>query len=373
MSVASNLERQMLTLINTERAAHGLSPVKLELRLNKAAEDHSTWMLNQDIFSHTGVGGSTPWDRMEDAGFDFSGSWRATENIAWQSIRGAPGLSDDVVDLHNALMNSPGHRANILDPNVTVVGIGIEVGNFNGWNAIMVTQNFARTSAPVQLDTGATPPPPSAPAPAPSDPVASPVDPAPTDPDPVEKFVVAGRVGSNSDDWFTLKPNQAGVLKGRDGDDRLVGAKGQDKLLGQQGDDALYGRQGADRLKGANGNDSLFGGGGNDILKGGAHNDRLVGGGGKDKLAGGGGNDVMTGGRGADQFVFSPGIDLVTDFQGSDVIILRNVQTIKGYYDLFKNHISQSGDDVIIEDGKGNALILEDTLIADLDKDNFLI
>lgn len=152
MSKASNLERQMQDLINEEREAVGLDPLTLELRLNDAAEDHSDWMLDVDQFSHTGIGNSNPGDRMRDADFDFSGNWTWGENIAWQSERGAPGLADDVVNLHDSLMNSPGHRANILNPNFEVIGIGIERGDYNGWDAVMVTQNFARTSAELELD-----------------------------------------------------------------------------------------------------------------------------------------------------------------------------------------------------------------------------
>ncbi|SPJ29989.1 hypothetical protein TRM7615_03516 [Falsiruegeria mediterranea M17] len=158
MSQANDLERQMLDLINEERTSRGLDPVQLELRLNDSSEDHSSWMLQQDVFTHAGANGSSAGDRMEDAGFQFSGNWTWSENIAWQSERGAPGLADDVEDLHEGLMNSAGHRANILDPNVTVVGIGIETGDYQGYDAVMVTQNFARTQAEVQLDHNPTTP-----------------------------------------------------------------------------------------------------------------------------------------------------------------------------------------------------------------------
>lgn len=152
MSQGSPLEWQMLDLINAERAAFGLDPLLLEQRLNDAAEDHSEWMIDTDRFSHTGIAGSSPTERMRDADFDLTGSWSTAENIAWQSVRGAPGLADDVIDLHESLMNSPGHRANILSPTAEVIGIGIERGDFNGWDGIIVTQNFARTGAPVDLD-----------------------------------------------------------------------------------------------------------------------------------------------------------------------------------------------------------------------------
>lgn len=155
MSQASTLEREMLNLINAERASRGLDSVQLELRLNASAEEHSQWMLESGNFSHTGEGGSSATQRMRDAGFVLSGSWATAENIAWQSQGGEPGFSDDVVDLHNALLNSPNHRANILNPNLAYIGIGIEIGSFGGIPAVVVTQNFARTTASVQLDTGA--------------------------------------------------------------------------------------------------------------------------------------------------------------------------------------------------------------------------
>ncbi|WP_170427123.1 CAP domain-containing protein [Ruegeria arenilitoris] len=177
MTQASTLEREMLELINAERTSRGLEPLALELRLNASAEEHSQWMLATGNFSHTGEGGSSATQRMRDAGFVLSGSWGTAENIAWQSQRGEPGFSDDVVGLHNSLMNSPDHRANILDPNLRYIGIGIEVGSFGGVPAIIVTQNFARTSAAVQLDTGGASETPSEPvvvAPEPTEPADGP-------------------------------------------------------------------------------------------------------------------------------------------------------------------------------------------------------
>ncbi|MES0826180.1 CAP domain-containing protein [Ruegeria sp. SCP11] len=161
MSTASTFEQEMLALINEERTSRGLNPLQLETQLNDSAEDHSTWMLDTDTFSHTGAGGSSATERMRDAGFDFTGSWRSGENIAWQSERGPEGISDDVEQLHQSLMDSPGHRANILNPDYEYIGIGIEEGEYNGWDAVMVTQNFATTDAEVMLDSGVAPTPPT--------------------------------------------------------------------------------------------------------------------------------------------------------------------------------------------------------------------
>ncbi|WP_170474768.1 CAP domain-containing protein [Ruegeria arenilitoris] len=154
MSTASTIEWEMLALINQERESRGLDPLLMETQLNDSSEDHSAWMLDTDRFSHTGEDGSSATQRMRAAGFDFEGSWRSGENIAWQSERGAPGISDDVAQLHENLMSSPGHRANILNPDFRYIGIGIETGDMRGYDAVMVTQNFATTSAPVLLDQG---------------------------------------------------------------------------------------------------------------------------------------------------------------------------------------------------------------------------
>jgi len=154
MSIASKVERLMLDLMNEARADIGVAPLKLALDLNESAEDHSEWMLDTDRFSHTGARGSSAGDRMADAGFRFSGSWSWGENIAWQSERGATGIADDVENLFDSLMRSPGHRANILSAKFDYVGIGVEKGDIEGWDAVMVTQNFASTGASVALDTG---------------------------------------------------------------------------------------------------------------------------------------------------------------------------------------------------------------------------
>lgn len=152
MSIASPLEVAMLKLINAERLAVGVAPVQFDGLLNDAAEDHSSSMLVNNIFSHTGADGSTPRERMQDAGYVFEGANASGENIGWQSERGAAGLLDDVQDIHDSLMDSPGHRANILSANFDEIGIGIVEGRYttNGrtFDAVMVTQNFAKTDAP---------------------------------------------------------------------------------------------------------------------------------------------------------------------------------------------------------------------------------
>ena len=153
MSNANTLEHGMLALINDERAAAGLDPLRPITLLNDAAETHSKWMLEADQFTHDGEGGSSPSDRMEQADYPFQGNSLALENIGWQSARGNEGFADDVAQIHDSLMISPGHRANILNPEAEDIGIGVEIGTFSGANgdfqAVMVTQVFGATDADI--------------------------------------------------------------------------------------------------------------------------------------------------------------------------------------------------------------------------------
>lgn len=337
MSEASPVERQMLELINDERTSRGLNPLQLELRLNDSAEDHSDWMLEQDVFSHTGAGDSSAGYRMQQAGFEFSGSWAWAENIAWQSERGAPGISDDVENLHASLMNSPGHRANILNPNVTVIGIGVEQGDFNGWDAVMVTQNFAKTSASLQLDDGSGN--------------------GNGDPEP------SSTPTSGADN---LVISSAGTLKGLGGNDTITGSSGNDKLKGGGGNDTV---------SGGGGNDSIFGGGSKDSLSGGNGNDKMYGGNGNDTIDGQAGDDRLKGNDGSDVFVFSGGDDIVKDFDefnSAEDIDLYLAAGISSYNDLLANHMSQEGAHVLIEDAVGDSMLIKYVQISDLDASDFL-
>ncbi|MBT8425451.1 MAG: CAP domain-containing protein, partial [Silicimonas sp.] len=160
MSNANQLELGLLALINAERAAAGLSPLRLITVLNDAAESHSAWMLQTDDFSHTGAGGTSAIDRMTDAGYPFQGRILALENIGWQSLRAPEGAGDEVARLHAGLMASDGHRANILNAEVTDIGIGVGSGpvptHDGDVEAVMVTQVFGRTDADVSalIDAG---------------------------------------------------------------------------------------------------------------------------------------------------------------------------------------------------------------------------
>ena len=121
------LEARMLEKVNAERAAAGLKPLAPDPEMTEVARRHSADMLARSYFSHHTPEGRSPFDRMRAAGVAFR---TAGENLAL-----APTL-----DLaHTGLMNSPGHRANILHRDFGRLGIGIMDGGRHG---LMVTQNF---------------------------------------------------------------------------------------------------------------------------------------------------------------------------------------------------------------------------------------
>lgn len=115
--------------------------------LSNSATAHSSWMLSTDTFSHYGVSGSTAHQRMQNAGYQFTGSWASGENIAFVGTTGTIYVNDAVNQLHQNLFLSSGHRANILGASFKEVGIsamtGVYTSSGTNYNSVMATQNFA--------------------------------------------------------------------------------------------------------------------------------------------------------------------------------------------------------------------------------------
>src|SRR5262245_55053283 len=120
-------------------------PLAPNANLATAAQNHSQWMLDTDNFSHTGAGGSDPGDRMIGAGYLFSGSWSWGENISWRGTTGTLNLTNNILSHHEGLFESPGHRENMLDGGFREIGVGVRTGVFQGYNASMTTEDFARS------------------------------------------------------------------------------------------------------------------------------------------------------------------------------------------------------------------------------------
>jgi uncharacterized protein YkwD len=122
-----DLEKRMLDLVNKERQAAGLNPLAPDPELTEVARRHSTDMFKRGYFAHDTPEGISPFDRMRAANVRFL---IAGENLA---------LAPTIEIAHTGLMNSPGHRANILRPEFGRVGIGVMDGGMRG---LMVSQEF---------------------------------------------------------------------------------------------------------------------------------------------------------------------------------------------------------------------------------------
>jgi len=117
----------MVDLVNGERTSRGLKPLQVDVRLVKTARMKSADMISNKYFGHISPVHGSPFDMMKAAGITYR---KAGENIAG---------SGSVAQAHTGLMNSAGHRANILDPAYTRIGIGIVKGGPYGY---MFTQQF---------------------------------------------------------------------------------------------------------------------------------------------------------------------------------------------------------------------------------------
>lgn len=134
-------EKRMLDLHNQTRAQHSLSPLCVHPALTKAARAYSQDMLDRDYFSHYSPEGSDPTDRVRQAGYTSCGR----TSMCGENLAVGTGYSSTPDDLFEALMNSPGHRANILRKEFREVGIGLRAGSYNKYEgtASMYSVEFA--------------------------------------------------------------------------------------------------------------------------------------------------------------------------------------------------------------------------------------
>lgn len=123
----SQLEERMIVLVNQERTSRGLKALTFDSKLRDVGRAHSADMFTRGYFSHYSPENKNVADRAEEIGVKYL---VVGENLA---------LAPDLNLAHNGLMNSPGHRANILSPEFGKIGIGIMDGGVYG---IMVTQVF---------------------------------------------------------------------------------------------------------------------------------------------------------------------------------------------------------------------------------------
>lgn len=121
LSYDSESEITMFNSVNKERMQRGINPLVFDYQIREVARNYAKEMFINGFFSHnSAVDGSTPSDRADRANITY---YVIGENLAF-----AP----DVYIAHNGLMNSEGHRANILSEEFSKVGIGVVDGGIYG-------------------------------------------------------------------------------------------------------------------------------------------------------------------------------------------------------------------------------------------------
>ncbi len=128
---------QLITLLNQKRQGNGLSNLSFSPELATAARNKANDMFSKNYWAHNSSDGRTPWEFIKEAGYSYV---YAGENLA----RGF----NTSLDVTNAWMASPSHRANVLSPNYSDVGFAVVTGKLGGEETILVVEEFgSRTLA----------------------------------------------------------------------------------------------------------------------------------------------------------------------------------------------------------------------------------
>lgn len=121
----------VLSLVNADRSADGLQPLKLNAALNQAAMLKADDMFEKGYFSHNSPKGETPWQWVKQSGYQYQS---AGENLAINY--------SSVEKQHAAWMKSATHRANILNGKYQDTGIAVKTGKMNGESVTVTVQMF---------------------------------------------------------------------------------------------------------------------------------------------------------------------------------------------------------------------------------------
>lgn len=152
----TRMEERFLEKINFERTTRGLQPLALRRELLAPARFQSLDMAANQFFDHQSLDGRSPADRV--TALDRRALiQRSAENLAMlEIVRGRYNFSKSLPRLHQNLMDSPGHRANILNPDLTHVAIGVVVTRHGVW-ATQVFLNLSGTlseDVPLRMTSG---------------------------------------------------------------------------------------------------------------------------------------------------------------------------------------------------------------------------
>ena len=121
LSEAAELEKMVLKVSNDTRRAHGLAPLSHDSALATLARLHSSDMLEHNYFSHKNASGCNSTCRMTESGYAWE---KMGENIHMMSGYNYS-VEESAKKIVRDWMNSPSHRANLLNPKFTHVGLGV--------------------------------------------------------------------------------------------------------------------------------------------------------------------------------------------------------------------------------------------------------
>lgn len=126
-------QQNLVNLINQARGDNNLPPITFDSKLNEAANFKINDMLTNNYFEHTSPIGITPWFWLKKTGYDYA---FAGENLAIDFFQ--------TEDVFAAWMQSPAHRANILNPNFNEIGLAVKNGRLRDHEAVLAVLFFGR-------------------------------------------------------------------------------------------------------------------------------------------------------------------------------------------------------------------------------------
>lgn len=132
----------ILTLTNKERAEAEISALSESKILNQAAYNKAQDMFKYQYFEHTSPQGKTPWEFITKAGYDYA---YAGENLAMDF--------ESIEATNEAWMNSPSHKANILNPKYSEMGSASVTGTFNGETTTITVEMFGTSAFDTALNS----------------------------------------------------------------------------------------------------------------------------------------------------------------------------------------------------------------------------
>ncbi|MDP4038479.1 MAG: CAP domain-containing protein [bacterium] len=146
LGLSNNIDENSLTkLTNNERAKAGIAPLNINTTLSKAAKAKATDMLAKNYWSHYSPEGSSPWNFFQKSGYKY--------NFAGENLARNFSTSSGVM---SGWMTSSGHKANILNPKYTDIGMAVVNGKMDGKDITLVVAFYGQPQGAENIATAAS-------------------------------------------------------------------------------------------------------------------------------------------------------------------------------------------------------------------------